>query len=81
MKYSLRNQDKILKAFGQNYLDLLLTSLFMHFIKPYPIEEQIAEPYNIIQVPNVLNESSIFELYVISKESGVLTLAYKSEII
>ena len=81
MRYSLRNQDKIRKAFGQDFLNCLLASLLLHFQthpEIIPIPEYMNEPYPIIHVQNAQPKTdSTFELYIISITYDVYLLAYK----
>ena len=82
-RFSLRNQNKIKSRMGQDYIDILLASLVMHFTSHPEIEEleYEDEPYNVICVPNAQpNSDSEFEFYVISKTFDVFNLAYKSAI-
>jgi hypothetical protein len=83
MRFSLRNQKKISGKLGQKYLDILLTSLVMHFTSTNEIEEHTyeGEDFKVIHVPNAQPKTdSVFEFYVISKTFDVYNLAYKSTI-
>ena len=84
MRYTLRNQDKIRKALGQEFLNALIASLFLHFqthSEIIPEIKYIGEPYPIIHVQNAQPKTdSFFELYVISITYDVYVLAYKGTI-
>lgn len=83
MRFSLRNQDKIVQSFGQAYLSLLIDSLTDYFkdekeIIEYPLP---GEKYNCICVPNIQPKTdSEFQFAVISKTFDVYNLAYYSAI-
>ncbi len=79
-RFSLRNQNKIEKTFGYDFLQCLLSSLKKTFeiniIEEHTYEN---EKYKIIHSHNVQkNSDSFFELYIISKTYDVFNLAYKS---
>ena len=79
-RYSLRNQSKIEKSFGEDFLIWLNKSLKDHFENANKIEEfeYETEKYKVIHVQNVQPKTdSTFELYVISKMYDVYNLAYK----
>lgn len=83
MRYSLRNQDKIRKSLGEDFLKWLLLSLNLYFSKSQEIAEYQYDndttSYKIIHVPNAQpHTDSFFELYVIKKTYNVYNLAYKS---
>lgn len=80
-RYSLRNQDKIKKALGDDFLKWLLLSLNSHFKSGKEIieHEYNNENFKVIHVDNVQpNTDSFFELFVIKKTFDVYNLAYKS---
>ena len=80
MRYSLRNQDKIIKSFSKEYLDLLKRSLNEAF-KQETIEEHTYEnvKYKVIHVTNIQSRTdSFFEFLVVSKHFDVFNLAYYS---
>lgn len=81
MRYALRNQDKLRKAFGQDFLNTLQASLFLHFQKHteiIPETEYKDEPYSIIHVQNAQPKTdSLFEFYIVSITFDVYLLAYK----
>lgn len=82
-RYSLRNQNKIEKAFGATYLELLLKSLNEYFQNTDIIfeYENKESKYKFIHVDSAYpNSEMIFEFYVISKTFDVYNLAYKSSI-
>ena len=79
-RYSLRNQDRITKEFGKDYLDLLKQSLTEAF-KKEDIEEHTYENINhkVIHATNVQPRTdSFFEFLIISKHFDVYNLAYHS---
>ena len=81
IRFSLRNQEKIKKSLGEDFLKHLLLSLKDYFNKGIvPIEyDYDNQQFKIIHVTNVHPRAdSYFELYVISKHYNVWTLAYKS---
>ena len=82
MRYALRNQDKIRNALGNEFLNVLLASLELHFqshTEITPIAEYKNEPYPVIWVENAQpNTDSTFEFYIISITFDVYLLAYKS---
>ncbi len=80
-RYSLRNQDKIKNSFGEEFLELLISSLNEHFTTAREIveHEYDNEKFKIIHVDNVQPKTdSFFELFVIKKTFDVYNLAYKS---
>jgi len=80
-RFILRNQDKISKALGKDYVKLLLDSLKDHFNSNKEIEEHTYEnlKYKIIHIQNVQkNTDSIFEFAIVKKTFDVYTLAYYS---
>lgn len=79
MRYSLRNQHKILKQFDQKYLDRMIRSLEAHFKANKEIEEieTRAEAYPYILVDDIDHTVNIFEFYVIKKIYDVYNLAFK----
>jgi len=80
-RYSLRNQNKIKKALGDNFHKWLILSLDSHFKSGKEIieHEYEKERFKVIHVDNVQPKTdSFFELFVIKKTFDVYNLAYKS---
>ena len=83
MRFALRNQQKIVKSFGVEYLNLLLGSLEKHFKDNEIIKEETIEggKYNVIYVHSVAPNSEIdFQFIIVSKKYYVYLLAYYSSI-
>lgn len=83
MRFSLRNQNKIVDSFGDRYLSLLIDSLTDYFSKHKEIEERQVEnnPHKFIFVPNIQPKTdSEFQFVIISKTFDVYNLAYYSAI-
>ncbi|MDD4970842.1 MAG: hypothetical protein PHT07_15550 [Paludibacter sp.] len=83
MRFTLRNQPKIIKSLGDDYRNLLLRSLEEYFKKNDTIEVYQIEggKYNAIFVPSVAKNSEIdFQFVIISKQYDVYNLAYFSSI-
>jgi hypothetical protein len=83
MRFALRNQQKIVKSFGVDYLNLLLASLEKHFRDNETIKEETIQgwDYKVIYVYSVAPNSEIdFQFFVVSKRYDVYLLAYYSSI-
>lgn len=83
MRFTLRNKEKIIKAHGKDYYDLLTSSLKSYFGKTDTITEYdyARLKYKIIHVPSIFKNSEIdFEFAVLSKTFNVYNLAYYSAI-
>jgi|GEM_PF-5939464 hypothetical protein len=87
-RFSLRNQAKIAKALGEDYLKLLLDSLEAYFCdRTSPIDEVGEVKDNkttgriYIFIPSVASNSEIeFQFAVIRKTFDVYNLAYYSSV-
>jgi hypothetical protein len=82
-RFTLRNKEKIVKAHGYDYYNLLMGSLESYFVKTDEIVEYDYEGLKtkIIHVPSTFPNSQIdFEFAVISKTFDVYNLAYYSAI-
>ena len=82
-RFTLRNKEKIIKAHGKDYYDLLISSLKAFFEKTDTITEHEYSglKHKIIHVPSTFKNSEIdFEFAVISKTFNVYNLAYYSAI-
>lgn len=76
-RYSLRNQDKIKKALGEKFLQILKLSLNNYFKPTREIVEYEYdnEQFKVIHVDNVQpNTDTFFELFVIKKTFDVYNL-------
>jgi hypothetical protein len=83
MRFSLRNQNKIIKSLGNDYLQLLLNSLEKYFKENETIKGEMIEggKHNAIFVHSVAKNSEIdFQFIIISKKFDVYNLAYYSSI-
>lgn len=79
-RYSIRNKNKIIDAFGLKFWNALAASMDRYFAITKKIEEHDypGEPYKVIHVPNIQPKTdSFFELYVLRKTFGAYHLAYK----
>jgi hypothetical protein len=82
-RFTLRNKEKIVRAHGFDYYNLLMASLENHFVKNEEIAEYDYEGLKtkMIHVPSSFPKSEIdFEFAVISKTFDVYNLAYYSAI-
>lgn len=77
MRYSLRNQEKIQKTFGVEFLNVILASLFMHFHECKDTELKEDGKYKILTVINQKEPTKVIEFYVLSITYDVYNLAYK----
>lgn len=80
-RFCLRNQSKIEKALGKDFLKWLLLSVKNHFETHKEIKEYDypGERYKVVLCENVQpHTDSTFELYIIRKRYDVYNLAYKS---
>ena len=82
MRYTLRNKDKITKAYDQKYLDRMIKSLDKYFDKNKKIEvfENDGEKYEMIMVDDIGHTVNIFVFYVIRITFDVYNLAFKEVI-
>jgi hypothetical protein len=83
MRFSLRNQNKIIKSLGNDYLQLLLNSLKKYFSDNETVKEETIEggKYTAIFVPSTAKNSEIdFQFIIIDKKYDVYNLAYYSSI-
>lgn len=81
MRCALRNQHKLIVAFGSDYIDIMIKSINEHFKLAKEIIEYTyeSEPFKVIHVQSVQpNTDTILEFYVISKKFDMYILAYKS---
>jgi len=84
MRYALRNQDKIKEVFGQDFLNTLHASLFLHFQSNTEIKavQNIGDKFPSLKVKNITKYPTFvyFEVYVISITYDVYLLAYKGAV-
>jgi len=83
MRFSLRNQQKIKDSLGEDYLNLLLASLEVHFKTTPELKRHryATVGYDMIHVPNIQPKTdSCFEFAIIKQTFDVLNLAYYSAI-
>ena len=83
MRYSLRNQHKISAAYGEKFLQRVLTSLDEAFKegKPKPEEHTLqGEDYPVIDINDEGHTCGIILLYIINKTFDVYNLAFKEVI-
>jgi hypothetical protein len=81
MRYTLRNKDKIKKAYSSQYLDRMVKSLDTYFKTNEEIkEEDSGENFNIIIVSDIEHSVNCFVFYVIKKTYDVYLLAFKEVI-
>lgn len=73
MRFALRNKSKLIKAFGEDYYKLLISSLTAYTIEGYT--------YEFINIPNVQpSADSNFQFAIVGKQYDVLHVAYYSAI-
>lgn len=83
MRFALRNKSKLIKAFGEDYYKLLISSLTAFAksnreIAAYTIEGYTSE---FINIPNVQpSADSNFQFAIVGKQYDVLHVAYYSAI-
>ena len=83
MRFALRNKSKLIKAFGEDYYKLLMSSLTAFAksnreIAAYTVE---GNTYEFINIPNVQpNADSNFQFAIVGKMYDVIHVAYYSAI-
>ena len=76
-RYTLRNKDKIQKAFNKKTLDRIVTSLDKHFEKHSEIEQiDSNEQYKRIAVSDVGHSCGLITFFVLSETFDILNLAF-----
>jgi len=83
MRFALRNKPKLVKAFGEDYYNLIVESLRKYFSDRSTIEKYKIDGvnYEFINVPNIQhNTDSFFQFAIINNKYDVVMLAYYSAI-
>jgi len=84
MRYTLRNREKLIEAFGEDYYNVLENSIDWavianrHHKTEFEQLESDKENYKMIQVKEI-NGDRIFEFYVVSVTFDCWILGYKGE--
>lgn len=79
MRYALRNQDKIAKAFGDDVLKRIIDSLDDYFKTAKKIESfQIGnELYETMMINDIGHTVNVIAFYIVEVKFDVLRLAFK----
>lgn len=82
-RYALRNKDKLIAAFGEQYYDRLILSLdnaFSKPIQPDDVQKADGEPYPLLVIEDQGHTSGVLVFYVVRVVYNVYNLAYKEGI-
>jgi hypothetical protein len=82
MRAAIRNQHKLIEAFGTNFKDSLMESVRYYFehnedAKQYKYKDDVLP---MIQIACYNNPDIVYEFYVVSKKFDFYILAYRSKI-
>lgn len=77
MRYTLRNQKKIIKAYDDKLLHRIITSLEVAVSEEKFEIHKECKPYPILDINDVGNTCGLILFHVINKKFDVLTLAFK----
>lgn len=81
MRLVLRNKDKIVNAFGEDYYELLISSIKSYQYNPDDRYEIKGTGHEFINVPSSQSKSDAMFQFAITKEMyDVIVLAYYSAI-
>jgi len=78
-RWSLRNQEKIAKAFGEKQLVRMTISLNRHFKQSAEIQSTLipGDKYETIVIDDTGHTSNLIAFYIIRKTFDVYNLAFK----
>lgn len=79
MRFALRNKSKLIKAFGEDYYKLLISSLTAFAKSNREIVVYTVEGYTFefINIPNIQpNADSNFQFAIVGKRYDVMHVAY-----
>ena len=77
MRYSLRNQKKIINHFDAKTFARIIKSLDKEFKENDIIDFHVAKPYDLIGINDVGHTCGLIIFHVISIKFDVLNLAFK----